>query len=259
MKIVTYNVNGIRAALRKGMGSWLADVRPDILCLQEIKASHEHIDREFFRRLGYEYQYWFPAERKGYSGTAILSRPAPRRTETGSGIPFMDREGRIITADFGAFALMNVYVPSGHRLRIKFDFMDAFYAFTRRTLERYPNLVVCGDFNICHQPRDIHDPVRLKRVSGFLPEERAWLTAYMDLGLADTFRLFDDRPGQYTWWSYRQNSRARNKGWRLDYHLASLPLVPAVKRTVILRDVPFSDHVPVLMELDAAALSGRTR
>jgi len=252
-KILTYNVNGIRAALRKGMGQWLPAVDADIICFQEIKAQEHQIDMEFFRQLGYSYQYWFPAERKGYSGTAIISKIKPRHVETGTGIAFMDREGRNIRADFDGFSVMSIYVPSGtndERLKIKFDYMDAFYDYTAQLLQSVPNLILSGDFNICHQPRDIHDPVRLQHVSGFLPEERAWLSALMDLGFTDTFRLFDPRPHQYTWWSYRAGSKKRNKGWRIDYHLASHTLTPHIRRNIILREPDFSDHAPVLLEME---------
>jgi len=252
LRIITYNVNGIRAALRKGLGQWLASTNADILCLQEIKALESQIDTELFRQLGFTYQYWFPAERKGYSGTAILSKIPPKNVLKGTGVDFIDREGRSVLADFGGFSVMSVYVPSGsneQRLRIKFQFMDAFYAYTARLLQEKNALLVSGDLNICHQPRDIHDPVRLQHVSGFLPEEREWLSAYLDLGLTDTFRMFDPRSGQYTWWSYRQQSKRRNKGWRIDYHLASKSLAPYVKRNIILKEAGFSDHAPVLLEL----------
>jgi len=252
-KILTYNVNGIRAALRKGMGPWLAATDADIVCFQEIKAQENQIDKEFFRRLGYEHQYWFPAERKGYSGTAILSKIAPREIIKGTGIGFMDREGRNLTAVFDDFAVMSIYVPSGsseERLQVKFRYMDAFFSYVSHLKTQIPGLILSGDFNICHQPRDIHDPVRLRHVSGFLPEERAWLSALMDLGFTDTFRLFDPRPHQYTWWSYRAGSKKRNKGWRIDYHLAESALEKNIRRNIILKEVNFSDHAPVLLETD---------
>jgi len=228
-------------------------VDADILCFQEIKAQDHQIDKEFFRQLGYVYQYWYPAQRKGYSGTAILSKIPPKRVEAGTGIPFIDNEGRNIRADFDGFSVMSLYVPSGtneERLRIKFAFMDAFYDYTQQLMKKIPGLILSGDFNICHQPRDIHDPVRLQHVSGFLPEERAWLTEFMQLGFADTFRFFDERPHQYTWWSYRAGSKKRNKGWRIDYHLAAEPLVPRIRRNIILREPDFSDHAPVLLEME---------
>jgi len=253
VKIVSFNVNGIRAALRKGLGQWLAHASPDVVCFQEIKATEDQIDRELFNRLGYTYQYWFPAKRKGYSGTGIISKHRPENVIFGTGIDFMDNEGRNITADFGDFSIMSLYLPSGtnsERLAIKFRYMDEFYKYTSDLLHQRGNLIISGDFNICHKPEDIHDPVRLQHVSGFLPEERAWLSAFMELGFIDTFRKFDPRPGQYTWWSYRAGARQRNKGWRIDYHLASRPLDERIKRHVILKDVSFSDHVPILLEME---------
>ena len=253
VRLLSYNVNGIRAAMRKGLIPWLSTVSPDVVCLQEIKAMEDQIDTEALRKAGFRYQYWFPAKRKGYSGTAILSKIEPLHVEYGTGIGFMDDEGRNIRADFNGFSVMSVYVPSGtndERLRIKFRYMDAFYAYMSDLLRHNSRLIVSGDYNICHKPIDIHDPVRLRNVSGFLPEEREWLSAFMDLGFDDTFRLFDPRPEQYTWWSYRAGARARNKGWRIDYHLATADLRPAVRRHVILRDALHSDHAPILMELD---------
>ena len=252
MKIISFNVNGIRAALRKGLGQWLVVSQPDIICFQEIKATEDQIDRKLFEQIGYPYQYWFPAQKKGYSGTGIISKKKPENVKFGTGIDFMDAEGRNILADFGNFSIMSLYLPSGtndQRLSVKFRYMDAFYKHTSDLLSRIPNLIISGDFNICHKPVDIHDPVRLQHVSGFLPEERAWLSAYMDLGFIDTFRLFDPRPGQYTWWSYRAGAKQRNKGWRIDYHLASKPLKTKLQRHVILKDVNFSDHVPILLEI----------
>ncbi len=253
LKIVSYNVNGVRAALRKGLGQWLAAVDPDIVCLQEIKATEDQIDKELFRQLGYAHQYWYPARRKGYSGVAILSKIRPDDVIYGTGIDFMDDEGRNLMARFGDFSVMSLYLPSGtndERLAVKFRYMDAFYRYTSDLLRHELRLIVSGDYNICHKPIDIHDPVRLKNVSGFLPEERAWLSAYMDLGFDDTFRLFDPRPHQYTWWSYRAGARQRNKGWRIDYHLATQSLRPHIRRHVILRDAVHSDHAPILLEME---------
>ncbi len=253
MKIVSYNVNGIRAALRKGMAAWLRQVNPDIVLFQEIKATEDQIDTGLFRDLGYAYQSWNPAVRKGYSGTGIISKIPPQAVEKKTGMAIADGEGRILLWHFNDFSLMSLYLPSGtndERLRIKFRFMDDFYLYTQDLLKQYPRLLIGGDFNICHKPEDIHDPVRLQHVSGFLPEERAWLSAYMDLGLTDTFRLFDRRPGQYTWWSYRTAARQRNKGWRIDYHLASESLKNNIKGHIIDKQVLFSDHAPVILDLD---------
>ncbi len=251
-KLLSYNVNGIRAAMRKGLMPWLKKVEADVLLLQEIKATEDQIDTEAFRQLGYAYQYWHPAKRKGYSGTAVLSKIPPQMVEKHAGFDIADEEGRVLLAQFDRFTVVSLYLPSGtndERLRIKFRFMDQFGLYTEQLLKEFPDLIVSGDFNICHKPIDIHDPVRLKNVSGFLPEERRWLDAYMRLGFDDSFRLFDPRPHQYTWWSYRAASKARNKGWRIDYHLTAEALRPRVRRHVILREVPFSDHAPVLLEM----------
>ncbi len=252
IKIISYNVNGIRAALRKGLAEWLAVTSPDILCLQEIKATEDQIDQEKFRQLGYAYQYWYPAQRKGYSGTAILSKIKPQHIEKGTGIDFMDMEGRNIRADFEGFSVMSLYLPSGtndERLQIKFRFMDHFYNYISDLKKHIPGLIISGDYNICHQPRDIHDPIRLQHVSGFLPEERAWLSAFMDLGFTDTFRMFDPSPHQYSWWSYRAGARQRNKGWRIDYHLTGKSLDNKIERSLILKDAVHSDHAPILLEI----------
>ncbi len=251
-KLLSYNVNGIRAAMRKGLMPWLKTVDTDILLLQEIKATEDQIDREAFRRLGFEYQHWHPAKRKGYSGTAILSKKPPKTIEKKTGFSIADDEGRVLFATFDDFSVISLYLPSGtndERLRIKFRFMDEFALFTENLLRNFPSLIVSGDFNICHKPIDIHDPVRLKNVSGFLPEERQWLSEYINLGFDDSFRLFNPRPHQYTWWSYRAASKERNKGWRIDYHLTSKPLRERTRRHVILREVSFSDHAPILLEV----------
>ena len=252
IKIISYNVNGIRAALRKGLAQWLSVTSPDILCLQEIKASEDQIDKEIFRQLGFKYQYWYPAQRKGYSGTAILSKIKPQNIEKGTGIDFIDYEGRNIRADFEGFSVMSLYLPSGtndERLQIKFKFMDKFYNYISDLKNQIPGLIISGDYNICHQPRDIHDPIRLQHVSGFLPEEREWLSAFMDLGFTDTFRMFDPRPHQYSWWSYRAGARQRNKGWRIDYHLTDKTLDHKIERSIILKDAMHSDHAPILLEI----------
>ncbi len=252
IKIISYNVNGIRAALRKGLAQWLSVTSPDILCLQEIKASEDQIDKEIFRQLGFKYQYWYPAQRKGYSGTAILSKIKPQNIVKGTGIDFIDYEGRNIRADFEGFSVMSLYLPSGtndERLQIKFKFMDKFYNYISDLKNQIPGLIISGDYNICHQPRDIHDPIRLQHVSGFLPEEREWLSAFMDLGFTDTFRMFDPRPHQYSWWSYRAGARQRNKGWRIDYHLTDKTLDHKIVRSIILKDAMHSDHAPILLEI----------
>ena len=253
MKIVSYNVNGIRAAMRKDLISWLSQTDADVVCLQEIKANPDQFDETEFHDIGYKYCYWYPAQKKGYSGVALLCKTKPNHVEYGTGIATMDFEGRNIRADFNDVSVMSMYLPSGTnsaRLDFKLNYMDEFLEYSKDLRHSIPNLVVCGDYNICHKPEDIHDPVRLKNVSGFLPVERDWLTKFVDSGFIDSFRVFNDQPENYTWWSYRANARANNKGWRLDYLMVTPPLQEKLKRSVILKDAVHSDHCPVLLELD---------
>jgi len=252
MKIISYNVNGIRAAMRKGLVEWLQHTKADIVGFQEIKALENQIDTEALKKIGYAYQYWFPAQRKGYSGTGIISKTKPKQVVYGTGIDYMDAEGRNIRADFDGFSFMSMYLPSGTndtRLQFKFRYMDDFLSYAQKLKKEIPNLIISGDYNICHQPKDIHDPVRLQHVSGFLPEERAWLSSFIESGFIDSFRMFDKRPHQYTWWSYRAASRERNKGWRIDYHMVTPGLQEKIKRSLILPEAQHSDHCPILLEL----------
>lgn len=253
MKIVSYNVNGIRAALKKGFLEWLVATDPDVICLQEIKAQEEQLDLGVFESAGYPYNYWFSAQKKGYSGVAILSKIKPKNIVYGTEIESMDFEGRNIRADFSDISVMSMYLPSGtniQRLEHKFEYMDLLQNYVDELKKELPNLVICGDYNICHEAIDIHDPVRNKNVSGFLPEERAWMTNFLKSGFIDAFRALNNAPHQYSWWSYRANARANNKGWRLDYTLVSTPLKENIKRAVILTEAAHSDHCPVLLELN---------
>ena len=252
MKLLSYNVNGIRAALSKGFASWLKATEADVICIQEIKALESQIDTTVFDKLGYHH-YWFSAQKKGYSGVAILCKKKPTNIVYGSGIEHMDFEGRILRVDFDAVSIMSLYLPSGTntaRLDYKFQFMDEFQAYINQLKVSHPNLIICGDYNICHQPIDIHDPIRNKNTSGFLPEERAWLDQFMKSGFIDSFRLFNSEPHQYSWWSYRANARANNKGWRIDYALVSTPLKAQIERSFILPEAKHSDHCPVGLELN---------
>ena len=252
MKIISYNVNGIRAALKKGFIDWLKNANPDVICLQEIKAQEDQLDLSVFEAAGYSYNYWFSAQKKGYSGVAILSKIKPNNVVFGTGIESMDFEGRNIRADFDGVSIMSLYLPSGTnlaRLEHKFEYMDMFQDYINTLKKEVPNLIICGDYNICHEAIDIHDPVRNKNVSGFLPQERAWMSQFLKSGFVDAFREFNSKPHNYSWWSYRANSRANNKGWRLDYTLVSLPLQEKLKRAVILSEAVHSDHCPVLVEL----------
>ena len=252
MKIISYNVNGIRAALKKGFIDWLKSANPDVICLQEIKAQEDQLDLSVFEAAGYSYNYWFSAQKKGYSGVAILSKTKPNNVVFGTGIESMDFEGRNIRADFDGASVMSLYLPSGTnlaRLEHKLEYMDLFQDYINTLKKDVPNLIICGDYNICHEAIDIHDPVRNKNVSGFLPEERAWMSQFLKSGFVDAFREFNSERHNYSWWSYRANSRANNKGWRLDYTLVSLPLQEKLKRAVILSEAVHSDHCPVLVEL----------
>lgn len=251
MKIISYNVNGIRAALKKDFSGWLKAANPDVLCLQETKAMEEQVDMTEIEALGYKH-YWFSAQKKGYSGVAILSKITPKHVEFGTGIDHIDFEGRVIRADFEHFSVISLYLPSGTnmaRLEHKFMFMDDFKVYIDQLKQDIPKLVICGDYNICHEAIDIHDPVRNKKVSGFLPEECAWLDGFLNTGFIDSFRSFNPEPHHYSWWSYRANARANNKGWRIDYALVSTPLKEKMNRAYILPEAHHSDHCPVVVEL----------
>ena len=247
MKIISYNVNGIRAAMKKGFVNWLESYNPDIICLQEIKATKEQIQTEVFESLGYK-NFWFSAKKKGYSGVAILTKKNPNNVVYGTGISSMDDEGRNIRADFDQFSIMSLYLPSGtniQRLEYKFNYMREFQNYINELGISYPNLVISGDYNICHKPIDIHDPIRNKNVSGFLPEERKWLDNFINSGFEDSFRLFNQGAHNYSWWSYRANARSNNKGWRIDYNLVSKSLLCKLKDSFILPGAFHSDHCPV--------------
>ena len=223
-----------------------------MLCIQETKALQEQVDTGVFEDLGYHH-YWFSAQKKGYSGVAIFTKKEPNKVVYGSGIDHMDFEGRILRVDFDEVSVMSLYLPSGtnvDRLDYKFKFMDEFQDYIEKLKKEIPNLVICGDYNICHEAIDIHDPVRNKTVSGFLPEERSWLNGFMKSGFIDSFRYLNSEPHQYSWWSYRANARNNNKGWRIDYALVSSPLKENISRSFILPEAKHSDHCPVGLELN---------
>ena len=252
MKIISYNVNGIRAAINKGFIDWLTSANPDVICLQEIKAMEEQLDLTLFENAGYKFNYWYSAQKKGYSGVAILCKTKPTHIEYGTGIESMDFEGRNLRVDYGDFSIMSMYLPSGTndaRLNFKFNYMDKIKEYLTSLRVKRPNLVVCGDYNICHEEIDIHNP-KMKGVSGFLPEERQWLGEFIDSGFIDSFRYLQPESQQYSWWSYRANSRANNKGWRLDYAMVTSPLKNMIKRALILSEAVHSDHCPILVEID---------
>lgn len=251
--VITYNINGIRAALRKDFSIWLENFNPDIVCLQEIKAKASQFDIKVFEDLGY-YVYLNPAERLGYSGVAVLSKREPNRIEYGCGIDEIDFEGRIIRADFDNYSVMSVYFPSGSsgvlRQKFKFKFLAIFQKYINNLRQEIPNLIISGDYNICHKEIDIHNPIRNANTSGFLKEERDWITNFLLSGFIDSFRIFNKEPHYYSWWSYRANSRVKNLGWRIDYNMVSDTLRDKLKQARILSNVIHSDHCPVLLELE---------
>ncbi len=213
----------------------------------------EQLEVGLFEEAGYHHHYWFSAQKKGYSGVAVLSKTKPDYVEYGTGIDYMDAEGRNLRADYGGVSVMSLYLPSGtniDRLGHKLQYMADFQLYIDQLKKQYPNLIILGDYNICHRAIDIHDPVRNKNVSGFLPVEREWIGNFIDSGFIDSFRHFNPEPDHYTWWSYRANSREKNKGWRLDYGMVSTPLEPQLKRSVILSEARHSDHCPILVELE---------
>lgn len=253
MKIISYNVNGIRSALSKNWLSWLKASDPDVVCLQEIKASPDQlVDLLLLEQLGYEH-YWNPAQKKGYSGTAIFTKHSPKHVEYGCGIEEYDREGRVIRADFDDFSVMSTYFPSGssgdERQQFKYRFLEDFQDYADKIKIEKPKLVISGDYNICHQAIDIHNPKSNANSSGFLPAEREWMENFIRSGFVDSFRHLNSEPHNYTWWSYRANARTKNLGWRIDYNMITEGLRDNIRRAAILPEARHSDHCPVLLEL----------
>lgn len=252
VRVISYNINGIRAALKKQLDLWIDVAKPDVLCLQEIKAIEGQFDNSVFSDRGY-HTYWYSAQKKGYSGTAILTKQKPNHVEYGMGNSLYDNEGRVLRADFDQFSVISVYMPSGSsgelRQEFKIQFLKDFKEYIDKLKKQFPKLVIAGDFNICHQPIDIHNPQRNQKTSGFLHEEREWITNFLDSGFIDTFRFFNDEPHHYSWWSYRANARAKNLGWRIDYQMATKNLESNLKRGSILSKAVHSDHCPILLDL----------
>jgi len=252
MKIISYNVNGIRAALKKGFLDWLQVANPDVICIQETKAHKEQVEVSLFEEAGYPFHYWFSAHKKGYSSVAIFCKEKPKHIAYGTGIESMDFEGRNLRVDFEGISVMSLYLPSGtnlDRLNFKLNYMDQFQEYITNLKHEIPNLVICGDYNICHEEIDIHNP-KMKGVSGFLPEERTWIGDFIDSGFIDSFRFKNPERQEFSWWSYRANARANNKGWRLDYAMVSASLQNKISRAYILPEAKHSDHCPIVVELN---------
>ena len=252
-KIISYNVNGIRAAMKKGFIDWINAANADIICLQETKAQPDQIPVFEFQEAGY-FTYMHSAVKKGYSGVAILTRKEPDHVEIGIGIDKYDNEGRMIRADYGDVSVASIYHPSGSsgdiRQDFKMEWLADFQKYVDELKKTRPNLILCGDYNICHKPIDIHDPVRNAKSSGFLPEEREWIGQFIDSGFIDSFRYFNQDSHHYSWWSYRANARANNKGWRIDYNMVSKPLESKLQGARILPEAKHSDHCPIVVDMD---------
>jgi exodeoxyribonuclease III len=254
MQIISYNVNGIRAAIKKGLIEWLEKAAVDVLCVQETKASPEDIDISIFTSLGYHVA-WYPAQKKGYSGVAIFSKKKPDNIVYGNGYEMSDAEGRVVRVDIGDLTIVNAYFPSGtsgeERQTYKYQWLNEFYTYIQDLKKERPAIIVAGDYNIAHKEIDIHDPKGNKKSSGFLPEERAWMDQFTENGWVDSFRqIHPEATGAYSWWSQRFPSvRLNNKGWRIDYLCTTETLAKKIKNAAILPDVKHSDHCPILVEL----------
>lgn len=253
MKILSWNVNGLRAVHKKGFIEWIQTESPDILCIQETKAAREQLPRALKSIEGY-HAYFCEAEKKGYSGVAIYTKIKPKIVEYGFGISKFDIEGRILIADYNDFVLLNIYFPNGkmsdERLAYKLEFYDALLDYANKLKENGKNVVICGDLNTAHKEIDIARPKANEKNSGFLPIERAWIDKFLSQGYIDTLRMFNKNPEQYTWWSYRGGARSRNVGWRLDYFFVNKEFKDKIKFAYILPEVMGSDHCPVGIDIE---------
>ena len=251
-KIISYNVNGIRAAISKGFVDWLAQEQPDVIHIQETKALKEQVDVDAIHALGYS-SFWFSAQKKGYSGVATFTKQKPHNVVYGIGNDFFDAEGRFLRIDFKDHILINSYFPSGTtgdiRQEKKEQYLQLVYDYCQNLQKINPHIVVSGDFNICHTEIDIHNPKSNANSSGFLPHERAWIDQFLNLGFVDSFRQFETNPHHYSWWSYRAGARQKNLGWRIDYHMVHTSLKHRLTNASILPLVQHSDHCPVVVEL----------
>jgi len=252
LKMLSWNVNGLRAAHKKGFLDWYNKEKPDIMCLQETKAQPEQLPDELREIDGY-HVFYSSAERKGYSGVALYTKLKPLNVTNGLGIERFDIEGRTVMAEFENFLLFNIYYPNGkaskERLQYKLDFYDAFLEVVDRLIKKKKNIVICGDVNTAHRAIDLSRPKQNEKVSGFLPEERAWMDKFFEHGFVDTFRVFNDRGEQYTWWDMKSRARNRNVGWRIDYFFTSESLKKNLKSGFIMADVMGSDHCPIGIEI----------
>lgn len=253
LRIVSYNVNGLRAAMNKGLIDWLKTDPADVICVQEIKAHKDNVAHHLFSEMGF-HDYWFPAQKKGYSGVAVFSKIKADHVEYGTGHQVSDDEGRVIQLDIGDIRLINAYFPSGtsgdERQTYKYQWLDEFHAYLEELKKKYPRIVLCGDYNIAHKDIDIHDPKGNKNSSGFLPEEKAWMDKFYTSGWVDGFRVFHAEAHRYTWWSQRFPSvRLQNKGWRIDYISVTEPLRERLLEAEIYPDVKQSDHCPIYLKL----------
>ena len=252
-KIISYNVNGIRAAVKKGFWDFMKEGGFDVVCLQETKAHVDQVDVAPLEEMGYHHQ-WFSAQKKGYSSVAIFSKAAPDNVVIGCGIKKYDDEGRIIRADFGDWSILNCYFPSGssgeERQAFKMEFLDDFFKWIEKLKKERPNLIVVGDYNIAHTEMDIHNPKSNKKSSGFLPGERDWMTRWLASGFTDAYRYINPEGEEYSWWTYRFGARKNNKGWRIDYQSVSDSLKDKIFSAGQLGDAHHSDHCPVFMEID---------
>ena len=253
MRLLSYNLNGIRAALRSGLADWLAGQEFDILCFQEVKATPDVVDLTALEALGYRYHSWHTADKKGYSGVATFSKTPATNVVTGCGLAHYDCEGRILRTDFDDLTVLNCYFPSGtsgdERQSIKVQFLGEFYDFAQNLRQERPNLIVVGDYNVAHTSLDIHDPIRNKNTTGFLPHERAWLDAWFANGFTDAFRFAHPGKTEYSWWSYRAGARANNKGWRIDYISVADVLQSRILNAGHFPNAVHSDHAGVFLEL----------
>lgn len=248
VRLLSWNVNGIRAVYKKNFMPWLAKAAPDVLCLQEIKAKTDQLPQELLTPAGY-HAFWNPAARPGYSGVATFSKEEPVAVKKGFGIAKFDEEGRVLETEFKDFTLLNIYFPNGkmgpERLRFKMEFYEEALKYFKRLVKKGKKLVICGDVNTAHKPIDLKNPGSNEKISGFLPMEREWMDRWVEAGFIDAFRVFNQKPDQYSWWDLRTFARARNVGWRIDYHFVSSNLRANLADAFILPDVLGSDHCPV--------------